>query len=240
VSHSDSEEKLQEILEFLGKTWKIIVAVIIIGLLAFWGWRYWLSHNMKKATISSEQYEQLISKLNNSDPASVDELVKFADQNDTIYSVFADLKAAQFYVENKKDYNAAEQLLIAASKKTDSQPVLAIINIRIARLQYQLGKYEDSLKSLDKVSNNNWAAVVNNIRGDTLVKMGKYLLACSAYEAALNSQPIPEQEKDIKIKLNQAQYLAEKQSQEQQKIAKDQSETVIPETISNTQPTKQQ
>ncbi|WP_392561288.1 tetratricopeptide repeat protein [Orbus sturtevantii] len=221
MSHSDSEEKLQEIQEILGKTWKIIVAVIIIGLLAFWGWRYWKSHNIEKATLASEQYEQLISKLNNDDPTSIDGLVKFADQNDTVYSLFADLKAAQFYVENKKDYLGAEQLLISASKKTDSEPLLAIINIRIARLEYQLGKYTDSLKSLDKVTNSNWASIVNNIRGDVLVKMENYPLACNAYEVALASQPTPELEKDIKIKLNQAQYLAAKQLQAQRILVND-------------------
>lgn len=220
MSHSDNEEKLQEIQEFLGKTWKIMVAIIIIGLLAFWGWRYWKSHNVEKAMVASSQYEQLIAKLSNDDPTSIDGLVKFADQNDTVYSVFADLKAAQLYVENKKDYSGAEQLLIAASKKTDSESVLAIINIRIARLQYQLGKYEDSLKSLDKVTNSNWASIVNNIRGDALAKMEKYSLACNAYEVALASQPTPEQEKELKMKLNKAQYLAAKQSQEQQKSVK--------------------
>jgi len=213
VSHSDSEEQVQEIKEFLAKTWKIIVAVIVIGLLAVWGWRYWQSHQSGKMVDASDQYELLISKLNPADPASVDQLVTFAKDNNNIYSVFANLKAAQFYVEVRKDYTGAETLLADAIKKTDAEPVQAIINIRIARLQYQLEKYDDSLASLAKVTDQSWAASVNDIRGDVLVKMKKYAEACDAYQVALASSPTPELDVNLKMKLNQAEYLKVQQEQ---------------------------
>ncbi|GAA5112617.1 ancillary SecYEG translocon subunit YfgM [Orbus sasakiae] len=213
MSHSDSEEQVQEIKEFLAKTWKIIVAVIVIGLLAVWGWRYWQSHQSGKMVDASDQYELLISKLNPADPASVDQLVTFAKDNNNIYSVFANLKAAQFYVEVRKDYTGAETLLADAIKKTDAEPVQAIINIRIARLQYQLEKYDDSLASLAKVTDQSWAASVNDIRGDVLVKMKKYAEACDAYQVALASSPTPELDVNLKMKLNQAEYLKVQQEQ---------------------------
>ena len=59
------EEQFSEIKEFLAKKWKIIVAVIVIGLLAFYGWRYWQSYKLEKAIESSDRYEQLIAKLDN-------------------------------------------------------------------------------------------------------------------------------------------------------------------------------
>lgn len=213
MSHSDSEEQVQEIKEFLAKTWKIIVAVIVIGLLAVWGWRYWQSHQSGKMVDASDQYELLISKLNPADPASVDQLVTFAKDNNNIYSVFANLKAAQFYVEVRKDYTGAETLLADAIKKTDAEPVQAIINIRIARLQYQLEKYDDSLASLAKVTDQSWSASVNDIRGDVLVKMKKYAEACDAYQVALASSPTPELDVNLKMKLNQAEYLKVQQEQ---------------------------
>lgn len=213
MSHSDSEEQVQEIKEFLAKTWKIIVAVIVIGLLAVWGWRYWQSHQSGKMVDASDQYELLISKLNPADPASVDQLVTFAKDNNNIYSVFANLKAAQFYVEVRKDYTGAETLLADAIKKTDAELVQAIINIRIARLQYQLEKYDDSLASLAKVTDQSWSASVNDIRGDVLVKMKKYAEACDAYQVALASSPTPELDVNLKMKLNQAEYLKVQQEQ---------------------------
>lgn len=220
MSHSDSEEQLQEITSFLAKTWKIIVAIIIIGLLIFWGWRYWQSHKIETMTSLSDQYESLIAKLDSNDAKSIDPVVTFAKQNDNIYGVFASLKAAQFYVNTLKDYASAESLLLLASKNTSSDPVLAIINIRIARLQYQLEKYEESLKTLDKVTGNKWTAMVNNIRGDVLVKMGKYQEACNAYEVALASNPTPILEKNINMKLNQTNYL-QQQALQQEKTAKE-------------------
>lgn len=216
--HSNDEEQFQEIKEFLANTWKIIVTVIAIGLLAIWGWRYWQSYQKQKNIEASDKYEQLVANLSPENLHSVDELVLFAKDTDTIYSVFANLKAAQFYVEGLQDYAQAEALLIDAGKKTDSEPVLSIINIRVARLQYQLEKYTESLQTLDRVLNESWAAVVNDIRGDVLIKMERYAEACNAYEVALVSSPTPELEKNIKMKLNQANYLKAKQQAQQAKI----------------------
>lgn len=224
MSHSDNEEQVLEIKDFFAKTWKIIVAVIVIGLLAIWGWRYWQSYKTEQLTNASDKYELLISKLDPNEPTSVDGLVAFAKENDTIYSVFANLQAAKYYVEDLKDYAGAKALLIDASKKTDSEPVLATINIRIARLEYQLGEYAAGLQTLAKVTNTNWAATVNDIRGDILVKMAEYAQACDAYQLALDSKPIPELEKNIKMKLNQAEYLKATQILEQEKQAKEQAE----------------
>lgn len=237
MSHSDSEEQFEVIKEFLAKTWKIIVLIIVIGLLAIWGWRYWHSHNAAKTVESSDRYELLISKLNAKDPNSVNELTDFAKDNDTIYSVFANMKAAQFYVENLKDYNGALSLLVDASKKTDVEAILSTINLRIARLQYQLGNYEESLKTLDSISNSNWAAIVNDIRGDVLVKMDKYQEACNAYLVSLASNPTSDIEKNVKMKLNQAEYLREKQAVEQEKIAKEKEASA---SINNATPQEEQ
>ena len=206
--HSNSEEQLEEIKEFLAKTWKIIVAIIAIGLFAIWGWRYWQSHQKQLSVDASDRYQQLITELdNNGDPQSADALVKFADETDTIYSVFANLKAAQFYVEESKDYAKAEELLIAASKETGSESVLATINLRLARIQMQLEKYSNALTTVNKVKNESWAATANDLKGDILVKMDQIQNAIDAYQTALLAKPTVELEKNIKIKLNQAEYL---------------------------------
>lgn len=216
MSHQlTSEEQFSEIKGFLAKTWKIIVAVIVIGLIAAWGWRYWHSHQGQKSIDASDTYEQLVAKLDSNVPASVDELVAFAKQNDTTYAIFADLRAAQFYVEARKDYEGAKQLLSDALKKTDVEPIQSIINVRIARLQYQLTQYEESLKSLDKVTETSWSEVVNDVRGDVLIKMERYGDAINAYQVVLASTPSPELEKAVKIKLNQAEYLKAKQAVDQ-------------------------
>lgn len=217
MSHQlSSEEQFAEIKEFIAKTWKIIVAVIIVGFLAFWGWRYWQSYQRQQSIEASDRYEQLIAKLDANNPASVDELVAFAKNNNSIYGVFADLRATQFYVEVLKDYAWAQAFLVDALKKTDAEPIQAIIYIRLARLQSQQGQYQESLASLNNVTEQNWAPVVNSIRGDVLMKMTQYAQAVDAYKVVLSSSPMKELETNIKMKLNQAEYLKAKQLIEQE------------------------
>ncbi|OCG20350.1 MULTISPECIES: YfgM family protein [unclassified Gilliamella] len=217
MSHQlSSEEQLEDIKGFFANTWKIMVAVLVIGLLAFYGWRYWQSYKAEKAIESSDKYEQLIAQLDDNQPDSVNELVSFAKDNDTIYSVFANLRAAKFYIEVLKDYPGAQALLVNALKQTDSEPVKAITNIRIARLQYQQGLYQESLTSLGNVTSESWGAVINDLRGDVLVKMTRYADAVGAYNVALTFSPTKDLEESIKMKLNQTEYLNAKQQAEQE------------------------
>lgn len=203
--------------EFLAKTWKIIVAVIVIGLLAYYGWNYCQSNQVKKLEQMSDRYEQLVKQLDQTKPESVNDLVAFAKEGDSVYNVFADLFAAKFYIEVTKDYAGAQALLTDALSKTKAEPVKSVINIRIARVQYQQNQYQESLATLDKVNNEAWEPVINEIRGDILTKMSRYAEAVDAYKIALKSAAMISSEPNIKIKLNQAEYLQAKQTVEQDK-----------------------
>ncbi|KFA58044.1 hypothetical protein A9G34_09215 [Gilliamella sp. Choc4-2] len=210
-----SKEQFWTLNQFFAKTWKIIVAIIVIGLMVFYGWNYWQTNQVEKSRKLSEYYEQLIAKLDKEKPDSVNELVNFAKSNNTIYSVFSDLYAAKFYVEVLNDYAGAQILLTDALTKTDVESIQAIINIRIARLQYQQEKYEESLTTLNHVTDEAWGPVVNEVRGDVYVKMARYADAVDAYNVALNSPIMIGLEANIKMKLNQAEYLKAKQFDEQ-------------------------
>ncbi|MCX8577874.1 tetratricopeptide repeat protein [Gilliamella sp. B2717] len=214
---SSSEEQMWALKEFLAKTWKIIVAVIVIGLLAYYGWNYYQSNQVKKLEQMSDRYEQLVKQLDQTKPESVNDLVAFAKEGDSVYNVFADLFAAKFYIEVTKDYAGAQALLTDALSKTKAEPVKSVINIRIARVQYQQNQYQESLATLDKVNNEAWEPVINEIRGDILTKMSRYAEAVDAYKIALKSAAMISSEPNIKIKLNQAEYLQAKQTVEQDK-----------------------
>lgn len=218
---SSSEEQMWALKEFLAKTWKIIVAIIVIGLLAYYGWSYYQSNQVKKSDETSTRYSQLLTQLDESKSDSVKELVDFAKQNNNIYGVFADLQSAKFYVEVLKDYAGAQSLLTDALTKTKSEPLQSIIHIRIARLQYQQGQYKESFESLDKVTGNAWIPYVNDVRGDVYVKLERYAEAVDAYNVALSSPSMVGSKENIKMKLNQAEYLKAKQSTETEKKSAD-------------------
>ena len=92
MSHSDTEEQLLKLREFFAKTWKIIVPVIVLIFVIMFGWHFWQSHKAEQLLIASDKYESLLTQFNPTDPKSIDDLVNFANENDNIYGVFADLK----------------------------------------------------------------------------------------------------------------------------------------------------
>lgn len=213
VAHHSTteEEQLNELKSFLKKTWKLILAVLIIGLISSLGWKYWQSKTHKGLEEASKKYDSLLTKLDNTNHDSVKELVAFSKSENNIYGVLATLDAAKFYVDNVKDYAAAQTILESAITKTNDEVILDIIYTRIARLQYQQALFEDSLRSLDKIKSASWSAIVNDIRGDIYVKLSRYNEATNAYSIALSSQPAPALEKNIQMKLNQTDYLIAKQ-----------------------------
>lgn len=208
--HSTSEEQFGEIKEFLQKTWKIIVAVLVIGLIAIYGWRYWQSHKAQTLLDASDRYEQLIAKLEQ-DKSAINDLVTFAAQENSVYGVFADLRAAQYYAEKAADFNQALARLNEAAKKTQDTSLLPIIQLRIARVQTERADYDNALASLAKVTDSSWSASVADIKGDILVKQARYADAIATYEAALTAKITPELDASIKMKLNQTHYLQAKQ-----------------------------
>jgi predicted negative regulator of RcsB-dependent stress response len=213
VAHHSTteEEQLNELKSFLKKTWKLILAVLIIGLVTVWGWKYWQSHTHQGLEEASNKYDNLLTKLDSKNLDSVKELVAFSESEHNTYSVLAAFEAAKFYVDNAKDYAAAQAVLESAITKTKDEVILDTLYTRIARLQYQQALFEDSLQTLDKVKSEGWAAIVNDIRGDIYVKLARYNEAGQAYNMALASQPAPALETNIQMKLNQTHYLIAKQ-----------------------------
>ncbi|WP_392566091.1 tetratricopeptide repeat protein [Utexia brackfieldae] len=211
--HSDVEEQqINELKGFIKKYWQLIVIILIIALAAVWGWRYWQSHHSAKLAQSSETFEALVVKLDAKNPDSVKELVAFSDSENNVYGILASLKAAQFYVEDLKDYPGAQALLENAAKKTKDNAVLGVIYTRIARLQYQQGLNDQSLQTLDKIKGEGWLPAVNDIRGDIFVKQGHYDEAIAAYQAALEEKPATELASNVQMKLNDALYQQQKQA----------------------------
>lgn len=206
------EEQINELKGFVKKYWKLIVIILIVALAAVWGWRYWQSHHNAQLEKSSETYEALVVNLDANNPDSITPLVEFSQSENNIYGLLASLKAAQFYVEDLKDYPKAQVLLENAAKKTKDNAILGVIYTRIARLQYQQGLNEQSLQTLDKVKGEGWLAAVSDIRGDIFVKEGRYDDAIAAYQLALNAKPTQDLAANVEMKLNDALYKKQKQS----------------------------
>lgn len=106
-----------------------------------------------------------------------------------------------------KDYAAAELQLSAVAAASKVPEVVAVAQLRLARVQAEQAKYKEALATLAATMPAAFAAQQNELKGDVLLKSGDETAALSAYKAA---QAVTEVGKNplLDVKLNELAHVA--------------------------------
>lgn len=84
----------------------------------------------------------------------------------------------------------------------NQKKLTALINIRLARLQLALNKTNQALISLNKIKENSgWEPIIENIRGDILLKLKDTHKALYAYFKGTQSNGPESIKKILKLKI---------------------------------------
>lgn len=207
MSYSDLDnENVIAFKEYIARSWKIILSVVVLVLAIIWGWKYWQSHRAKHYENSSQQYTKLVGELNSEKAETVTALTQFSQQTNNIYGAFGSLVLARFYVDSK-EYSKAEEQLQQALNKTKFSSLNDVILLRIARLQMQLQKPDDAITTLKQIKNNAALAEIDELLGDIYVMKKEYENAEKSYQSALTAGVQASQTKRIAMKMNEVVYL---------------------------------
>lgn len=199
--YTTENEQVDVIRRFFSENGKALAVGVVLGIGALLGWRYWQSHQSTALAGASVAYQKATEALAANKPEGVKATEQFVQANDNNYGAFAALQLAQHYV-NQKDYAAAEKQLAQASTLTKDENLLPLIALRQARLQLQQNKLDDALKTLEGVKGASWSAMVQDIRGDVLVRKGDLKGARDAYSKGIDAKASQAQEALLRMKLN--------------------------------------
>ncbi|XBC38729.1 MAG: tetratricopeptide repeat protein [Buchnera aphidicola (Melaphis rhois)] len=109
-----------------------------------------------------ENYKKIIQLSNIKNKESIDNLIKFINNNqNNIYSSLASLYLSKIYVNNKELSNALLVLKYSLKHTLDSN-ILNIITLNIAKIQFQLGNKLETIKTINRITDSSW----NNIKND--------------------------------------------------------------------------
>lgn len=86
--------------------------------------------------------------------------------------------------------------------QTKDENLLSLINLRLARLQLQLKKPDEALKTLDAVQGDGWTAMAQDVRGDALLSKGDTAGARAAYSKGVESNASQALQALLRMKLN--------------------------------------
>jgi predicted negative regulator of RcsB-dependent stress response len=184
----DHEE--QEQLATLKAWWhqygNLITWVLIIGLGAYAAWTGWNSYRNKQVAQAGVLYGELQNAVNAQDKEKVQRVTADMESkfDGTVYAQMTALVAARYAYETKDTATAKAQLQWVIDHGKD-EAYKSIAKVRLAGILLDEKAYDEGLKLLGGSFPAQFAAIVDDRKGDILVAQNKLEEARTAYRSAL-------------------------------------------------------
>lgn len=164
---------------------KKITITLIIGLLFSLLFFYLQIYKKKKTQNQIKEFESIIFQLDNHQKNAFYNGEKFAKNTKNIYSTLMNLELAKKSIEKNNIITAKTKLKEALNIKKIPNDIKDIIYIRIARIYLNLNKTKKTFFFLKKIKNKNWYPIIENIKGDAFLKIGKIKEAKDSYNKSI-------------------------------------------------------
>lgn len=197
------DEQVERLKAWLKENGLSIVMGIIIGVGGIGGYNYWTHLQETTAAEASAHYTQMLEALaaDNDDLVQQQADILLADYAATDYAALANLALARMQVDNG-DFAAAIEALRPVAVSEEQQPLVFLARARLAALQIQIEQYDQALATLNAGFPDQFAAQVDELRGDALAMQGKAEEAIAAYRKAQLAEPQPANPEFLRQKLN--------------------------------------
>lgn len=188
--YETEEQQVEALKKWWNENGKSIIAGIVIGLGAVFGWQAWTQHVQNQAAQASNIFDQLTISVstNNADAVAKQSEILHKDFGSTPYSAFAHLMQAKMAYENG-DAAAAEAALQSAMDKAPNDGIEAIAALRMARIKLAAGNADAAAAVLKRnPAPASFAGEYAVVEGDIARAKGDMEAARQAYENAIAHQ----------------------------------------------------
>lgn len=192
----------EEQAEALKKWWRengsSIVAGVIIGITAIFGWRAYDSHTAQQAEAASTLYEQMLIASRGNDPENVNVYANriIDGYQSSSYAMFASLMLAKLAAETN-DLDQAETHLRWVLENNSQTELNHVARLRLARVLIAGDKLDIAANTLNVSESGEFFARYEELRGDIFVKQDKTEEARQAYQKALANTAAAEAKQSI-------------------------------------------
>lgn len=184
----DKYEQSELVQKWLRDNGVSIIAGIVIGLVGIFGWQQWRNHQARNESQASQLYQQMqIAQASGKPDAAsqlTDQLMK--DYAKSPFTVFAVSDRAKQQVQAKQ-LDKAEASLKWAESHATAPALKSLTLLRIAQVELARDNGKEALATLDRIPADSYQGLVQELRGDVLVKLGRPDEARKAYQAALST-----------------------------------------------------
>ncbi|MFT6986980.1 MAG: putative negative regulator of RcsB-dependent stress response [Psychromonas sp.] len=186
--YETEEQQVDAIKGWWKENGNTLIIGAVVGLVGLWGWRFYNESVLTGQERASQAYSDMLLKFEaqgaDKDFENISTFV--ADNIDNSYGVLASLLLAKEAV-TQKDFKLAQTQLVQLQSQNSYAPLNAVINLRLARVQFELGEYEQALITLALISEKNFLAKAYQVKGSIYLKQDKLEKARSAFQDAINA-----------------------------------------------------
>ncbi len=189
--HETDEEQIEAIKKWFAQWGNYLIGAVLAIVVGYGGFWFYQDQQAQSRVAASDQY-QVVLRLVESEAALTGDALSdlqsavstlMEDHGGTTYSLYGQMHLARQLVLNEELTQAAEVLSGALSEADDS--VLGpVINLRLARVRFELEEFDSVLTTLDAVAPGAHQVSYDELRGDVHAARGNRDQARAAYEAA--------------------------------------------------------
>ena len=186
--YETEEQQVDAIKQWWKENGTMLIMAAVIGLAGLWGWRYYGETVLAGQENASSQFAQVLVKFEAQDSkqGSADMNTFITANKGNNYATLASLLLAKAAVE-AKDFTLAKTQLTNLLADNSYQPLTPVIQLRLARVNIELGEYEQALAILGKVTEQGFAVKANQSKGIVYLKQGDLDSARAAFQAAVDA-----------------------------------------------------
>lgn len=184
--HLTDRQRAEQIRVWLSDNGWSLLAGLVLGLAALFGWRQWDGYRTTEAEEASAIYEELLASIRVERTSAAEELAAqiASKYGSTPYVDQARLAMAKLKLDRSLPEEAAQYLKQVVDHPSSAE-IGHIARLRLGRVLVQQEKYEEALEVLEPPQNSAFAPRFHDVRGDAYHAMGRLDEARSEYAAAL-------------------------------------------------------
>ncbi|MDT8404067.1 YfgM family protein [Sulfuriflexus sp.] len=198
AEHLTEEQQVEAIKTWWKENGIAVVAGLIIGFGALFGWRYYLDYRETQSIEASGIYESMQQKfkLGQADDASLLASQIISDYPRTPYATMAALAAAKQAAVKMNMQQARKQLQWVLDNGRQPQ-LLHTARLQLAAIMLNAAEYDAALGLIAAAGPGGYAGLYEEIKGDVLLARGERNAAHEAYDRALQAEGLGAQQRQV-------------------------------------------
>lgn len=186
MNDRSEKEQLEELRAWWAENGRFVIAGVLLGVAAIFGWNQWQARIEKTQIEASNLFEDVMEAVGsgNTEAAEAAANELYANYQRTVYPDQARLAMARLYMDRGRDADAAATLREVV-QADDNSEITMVARLRLAKILLYQEKPGEVITLLKDHVEGGFAARYSEVLGDAYAAEGRFAEAEEAYLTAL-------------------------------------------------------